>query len=66
MLNSGFVNWGLCLLRKSYDIVPCVYVIMLMRVNWISKGLPKCISKTYLSNQPLDKGQDLHGLQPGD
>ena len=37
-----------------------------MRVNWIIKELSKFISKTYLSNQSLDKGQNLHGLQPGD
>ena len=30
------------------------------------KGHSKIISKAYLSNQSLDKGQMLHDVQPGD
>ena len=42
------------------------YVILLKVLIKLLKRHSKIVSKAYLSNQSLDKGQMLHDVQPGD
>ena len=62
ILSPSLVNWGLCLLWLTSEIVPSYCIILLKDLIELLKKHAKFVSKAYLSNQSLDKGQMLHDV----
>ena len=64
ILSPSLVNWGLCLLWLTSEIVPSYCIILLKDLIELLKKHAKFVPKAYLINLSLDRDKMPCDLQP--